>query len=730
MSENDCEELQRQRDIAKRVLSGLNQQRIAFGLQTPPYVLIGIEQAEQQVREIEAQLDALGCGERRMPNNLPRRAPFFGREQEIARSLNALSPEERGWGLVVDGIGGIGKTALAVELAYRCQERQLFDGFIFTTTKQTRLENEGERPVMDSAASLEEMLGEVARLLGKPGIAQRPSGEKSQPLLDALRSEGAAGHRYLLIFDNLETLTLDEQWAVYDFLRRLPNACKAITTSRRRVGDGGVFLRLERLEWSAARELMADEMHRSLVLQRALGAVAEARWQELYDAAGGSPLALRWLLGLMRARNLSLDRTLALARSGDKSDAPLHTFIYREARAEMGADDWRILAALSLFAKPASFDALTNVAGLTRTQLEATVERLDAYSLVDIGGPDGPYGLHSLTRRLAVDELAAQPELAHDLRGRFHRYWLDYAQKYGGSGKDAYKTFDRLEAEWPNLEAAAASLWALTGLPGPLQDKEAARMLVDLARELRQFTWFRGYWNERIRLGEWGYEVAKALGDWQAAGWLADSAAVIHYQRKETDQAEVWSGRMSEAMERSGTRRDWTVVTRMRGLLARQRGDLTEAERLHTETLAEFRALGEEAGELKVLSNLGDVARAQKGYDLAEAYYREALAISEKHGDLEGQAHLSGNLGQLAQDRERLNEARAWCEKALKLAIEVGREDIVASNQSCLAQVLEKEGRHAEALPLAEAALRIHERLGHMDMEVTRELVERLRGKV
>jgi hypothetical protein len=32
---------------------------------------------------------------------------------------------------------------------------------------------------------------------------------------------------------------------------------------------------------------------------------------------------------------------------------------------------------------------------------------------------------------------------------------------YGGEGKDAYKTYDRLGAEWPNLDAAASALHEL-----------------------------------------------------------------------------------------------------------------------------------------------------------------------------------------------------------------------------------------------------------------------------
>jgi hypothetical protein len=79
----------------------------------------------------------------KIPDNLPRRAAFFGRDKEMDRVLGALGPEERGWGVVIDGIGGIGKTALAVEAAYRCKEDGLFDAFIFVSAKQKRLEPGG-----------------------------------------------------------------------------------------------------------------------------------------------------------------------------------------------------------------------------------------------------------------------------------------------------------------------------------------------------------------------------------------------------------------------------------------------------------------------------------------------------------------------------------------------------------------------------------------------------------
>ncbi len=728
---SDCKDLQEKREIAKRALVELEKQQIAFGLHTPPYIKEGIYQNKQLIQSIQKEMDALGCDARPPDSNLPRRQAFFGREKEMIKVLEALSPEERGWGVVIDGIGGIGKTAMAVEAAYRCQEEALFDLFLFTTAKRTRLQAGGEQALPDSAVTLDEMLGEIARLLGRPRLAQRTAEEKPEALRQALQDEVATGLRILLIFDNLESLTQGEQQAIYGFLRRLPNGCKAIITSRRRAGENAVWVRLGKLDWAASRQIILDRMRHSWRLQRNLNAAGQERWRELYDAAGGSPLALRWLLGLMDSRNLSLDRTLAIMRSADDEDTPLHEFIYREARAEMGLEDWRTLGALSLFVTPASFDALVAITGFSRTQLESTLERLDAFSLVDNEGPEGPYTLHPLTRRLAAKELAAQPQLADSLQNAYVTYWLDYAQRYGGEGKDAYKTFDRLEEAWPNLETAASLLWARTGLPAALQDAEAARQLIRLAYALSQFLWFRGYWNERVRLGTWQYEAGRAREEWQDAGWGAYRVAFIHYTRGETAQARTWTDRMAAAMERGGTRRDRAIATRMQGLAARQQGDLTAAEKFLTTALEEFRILGEEADEAITLNSLGKLMHQRKKYIRAEGYYRQALTLAKKLEKRELIANYTGNLAALALARGRWQDARAWVERALPLAQEVGRKELVASDKYRLARVLEVEGAVAEALPLAEEALRIYHQLELNDSEAeTRELITRLRQKL
>jgi len=706
-------------EIAKRALDILEKQAAGYTTLTiPSNKVIELEEKRKEIARLEERAEEGDAT--LLANNLPRRQPFFGRKKKIARALESLEPDKRVWGVMIDGIGGIGKTALAVEIAHLAYERGKFDVVLFTTAKKTRLTAAGEQPVGERVAALEAMLGNLARDLGQPGVAQRSGEEQRRAFLDFLRRYSSRERRVLLIFDNLETLPSDDLAPLFELLLNLPQPCKAIVTSRRRAGEGGVLLRLEELDWPAAQELIAERMRRSPRLERTLGRAGRARWQELYDAAGGSPLALHWTLGLMQSRNLSVDRTLTLLREGGATDSLLE-FIYHEARQDMGSTDWRVLGALALFAAPATFDALTAVTDLPRLALESALERLDAYALVNAAGPDGPYSLHPLTRRLAAGELADRPETAAPLQERFTSYWVGYAQRYGGDDKDAYRNHDRLEADWPNLEAAAVLLHDRAA-----GDEEAARSLNRLSRALDSFLWFRGYWEERVRLSSWDYRAMAALEEWQDAGWHAYRVAWIHYNRAETEPAARWAELVTEAWERSGNRSDQAEATRLRGLVAQQRGDLEEAERLYTEVLAVYRDLGKEARQASVLNSLGSVLREQKKYARAEGYFREALALAEKIGNREYQTNFLGSLGVLALDRGRVDEAHEWFERALPLAEEMGRQDLIARAKWGLARVLEEEGRVAEALPLARAALKIRERLGDRSVESSRELVARL----
>ncbi|MBN3949268.1 MAG: tetratricopeptide repeat protein [Nostoc sp. NMS7] len=729
------EALQRTLNRARRALQILEEEKASFGIRISPDLVIELEEKQKEVTSLETRLSQLqGQRPESLPDNLPRYIDVFvGRKQEIARCMEALSPDERGWDVVIDGIGGMGKTALALEVAHLARKQDLFDAYLFVSAKTTSLSTEGVRQETLALSSLDSFCREFAKGLGKTDIVKMTDATKRRrALLDALR-----GRRTLLIWDNLETLNAEERDMISEFLRKLPIPNKAIITSRRRTGESAPTIRLDRLLEPEALELMREKGRSHSRLAQELNATKPEILTALYEASGGNPLALDWTLGQVAHKGYSISVALERLRNAAKSP-DLYGFLFADAAKTLSENDRTVLSALVVFLTPAKTAALADATDLAITEIQVSLERLVTLSLVN--ELDGErFGLHPLTRtyiRAAVggtDTVGTAPlsgiRFDSTALRKALRYWVDFAQKYGGDDKDAYKTHDKVEAEWQNLEGVATTLREIAGIPGALKDREAAQMLIDLEKALSNFLFFRGYWDERVHLGEWRYQAGKALGQWSDAGWGAYDVAWIYYNRAETERAASWAAQMAEAMEQGGNRRDKAFAIRLQGVIAQQRQDWAEAERLYQEALAIYRELGDEECEAIALNDLGRVAQNQGDYDRAESYYKQTLAIEEKLGNKERQASYCGCLGNLALNRDRPSEARPWYKRELALAQEVGRQNLVADAQVGLARVLEKEERYAEALPLAQSALKIQERLRDQNLNFSRGLVERLRHK-
>ena len=308
-----------------------------------------------------------------LPNNLPRLQPFFGREEELKTIREALDPESRTWGALIDGPGGMGKTSLAVRAAYDCPPGQ-FQRIIFVSVKDRELDDDGVRKLGGFLLpGFLEMLNELARELGQPDIAKSPEDQRIRLLLDALRPAQA-----LLILDNLESLPKDDRDQLFTFVKRLPQGCKAILTSRRRIGSGSELLILEKLDQDAALETLADLARRNPLLAK----TSEAERIALYTQTGGKPLLLRWVAGqLGRGSCRTFTDALHFLRTCPPDNDPLE-FIFGDLAQEFTADETKVLCALTYFTLPAKVEHIAEFAGLDEEPVEIALRTLANRSLV------------------------------------------------------------------------------------------------------------------------------------------------------------------------------------------------------------------------------------------------------------------------------------------------------------------------------------------------------------
>lgn len=639
-----------------------------------------------------------------VPHNLPRLHSFVGRGDELKTIADALSPQTRTWGALIDGPGGIGKTSLAVRAAELAPPGQ-FDRILFLSSKQRRMTAEGQRERSDFVVpGYLEMLNEIARLLERPELTKEPEDVRARVVIGALEPA-----RALLILDNLESLPKDQQNRLFEFLSQLPPSCKAIATSRRRSDVDARIVRLGKLDQDAALALIAE-----LAVDRPLLAkAADADRVHLYEETGGNPLLLRWIAGqLGRGRCRTLASALELCRNAADENDPLE-FIFGDLLETFTEAETKALVALSYFTQLVAVKHIAEIAGITNVAAQTALDDLANRALVL---PDEENERFALVPMVADFLRRRKPEVVAETGDRLDKraYALVVENGYG-----KHDRFPALDAAWPTVAAALPQF-----LAGP-NDR-----LQTVCSALQLFLEFTGRWDEQLALSRAAEARAMAARDFSKAGWRAYDAGRVHKLRGESAEVLDCASRAEAHWRDAGAgTRERAVAIRLRGCGHQLAKDYPTAIAAHRESVDLDRAMNPESKEVAIgLIDLAETEQLAGDLPAAERNCREALRIAKAVDYREGIAICTGNLAGLALDCEDWPGAEAVAREALALSEKVGRQELIALDHNRLAKALARQGRKPEALPHARRAVDIFTALHSPELEVARRTLTECEG--
>jgi tetratricopeptide (TPR) repeat protein len=646
-------------------------------------------------------------------NTLPQLGFFVGREKELDIIKSALSPDSRTWGALIDGPGGIGKTALAIKAAHDAPA-ELFERKIFITAKVRDLTAEGEKPLTDfTRPTYLAMLDELGKELGADGLEKLAPDERPNELRLAL-----AGKKALIIFDNLETLPEEERTRLFQFLSRLPEGNKAIVTSRRRTDVDARIVRLDRLARDEALQLIAELAAKYPRLDRA----SQKEREDLYEITQGNPLFIRWIAGQL-GREGSQCRTIAEACAfidkAPKGNDPLE-YIFGDLLETFTADETKVLAALTYFSLPAKLKWIADMTDLPERAAETALEDLTDRSILTSDLPAQTYILPPLTAKFIRTR---RPEAVTQTGDALTNRATALALQYGGATN--YEGFRTLDAEWDFISAALPRL--LTG------DNYRLQSVCD---QLMYFLNFTGRWDDRIWLYEQAETRALAVDDRENAGMRAYNAGYTYFIRNQSAEVLACAARAAEHWLDS-TPHNKAYAIHLRGNGYHLDKDYPATITAYREALEIFRSISPETNEVTIaLISLAEAERNNKDYPAAERDYREALRIAKIIKNDEYIANCTGNLAELALDREQWAEAESLARESLALAEKVGRQELIASDCHRIAIALLEQSKSKfnfdlqEALSLSRRAVEIYTRLRHPELQSAQKTLAEIEEKL
>jgi DNA-binding SARP family transcriptional activator/tetratricopeptide (TPR) repeat protein len=548
-----------------------------------------------------------------LPYDLP---DFAGRVAELDRLLAA------GPAVVItaiDGMAGVGKTALAVHAAHRLAAAYP-DGRLFC---DLHAHTAGSAP-LDPAAALHRLL--------------RMAGAAPDTIPDGLDERAArwraelAGRRVLVVLDNAASAA-----QVRPLLPGSPD-CLVLVTSRRRLGvvEGATVLSLDVLPAADALALFAAVAGADRV------AAEPAAAAEVVELCGRLPLAVRiaatrlahrpqWTVAALAGRLRARPAELALA---DRGVAAAFALSY----ADLPAAGQRLFRLLGRH-PGADFDAWS-VAALADLTVRAAEDGLEALVDAHLLRPAGPdrYTFHDLLRAYARDLGPADAAAA----ARLHDFYLAAATAATDLvGREA-RRFDPGAGSWdlPPLDG-------LDGALGWLGAEHATLVAVALATpDWRLACVLRAYFEHGGHFADW-----RATHEHALAGADPLGTALLEFS---LGGLAMWTGRVADGMAHFRAALAVELADeRLRASMLTSLGML--AHLLHRDAEAAGylrRALAIEHGDPRTRAlgwnNLALTEGRTGRRAAALAHHRQALALARRCGSASAERAVLLGLGESA----------------------------------------------------------------------------------
>lgn len=611
---------------------------------------------------------------------------FTGRQTELAELTAAV---EKGGVTIsgLQGLGGVGKTALALKLAEQLSQKYQ-DGQLYLDLK-------GINPnPLNPKQAMEHVIRAYYPVANLP--------ENETELLGLYRSV-LHGKRTILLMDNARD-------AEQVKLLIPPASCLLVVTSRQHfVLPGLAAKNLDALPPSDARELLLR--------------IAPRLDQEERDYAG----ELARLCGYLPQAIVPVGSTLA-ARADLRPADYVHRLADARERLKLTETDasfslsYDLLAGelqqrfLSLAVFPDTFHAAGAAAvwDVVPERAQDFLSELSLYSLVEFNSATSRYRLHDLVRVFAEARLdLAERKASQRRHAEYYINVLAAADQLYKQGNDFVKIGLLLfDTEWTNIQSGQA--WASEHAG---EDDEAARLCNGFPLAGLDCLALRLHPRESIEWSERALVAARGLKDSRAEGWHLGNLGCSYSSLAEFRRAIEYHEKALQIMREMADRHDEGVALGSLSIAHYSLGEYHRAIEYSEQHLEIARAIRDGRGEGNALGNLGNTYYLLGEYRRAKEYYEQHLEIARKAGNRRGEGIALGNLGNAYSSLEQYAQAIECYEKRLQIAREIGDREGAGTALGNLGIVYDSLGQCRRAIEYHGKHLEIAQEIGDIGGE-------------
>jgi DNA-binding SARP family transcriptional activator/tetratricopeptide (TPR) repeat protein len=638
---------------------------------------------------------------------------FVGREALCQRVAAALTTEPATIQAVV-GMGGVGKTTTAVQIAHLVQA-QFEDGVLWANATTS-----DPKAILESWARLYGY--EFEQIQDLPALASAFRGV----LVDK---------RALIVLDDVTSMT-----RIRPLLPGSDTVPVLLTTRDHDLAHAlnARIWPLQPLSLTNGRLLLTQ-----ILGQERIKAESEAA-DQICALLQNLPLAVEIVGQRLKSRTRRRLADVAARLSDETRRLSELKISDQEVRASfalsydsLDADLRYTFALMGLFAgRSFTAAALTAAADQDRYEVEDRIFTLISLSLAQEEG-ETRYSQHPLLADFAREKLGE----AVEEHGRLIQYYLDFVRQY-------QQDYDNLRPEWDNILGAMQTAYAYQIWPAVIDFADAlgdawftrgrytdARKGYMLAAEAAVAT------NDPLKqasfLYRWGQacieqadhaaahdkftqsqRLCQEIGDIAGLANTETSLGRLALERGEVDEAKTHLAHSRHLYESLNDNRGLAKLSHTEARLHYFMGDYTQAATLAEQAIVHWEQLADERNAAITLDLLAATALEQRLPDLAEQYARRSLVLAERLQAKGEQAVALGTLAHIHRMRRDFDQAQAAAERGLALLETIGDLSAQANALYLLSRIYLESGQYESAIQFGQKSLHLCQTVQYRLLEV------------
>ncbi|WP_211299209.1 tetratricopeptide repeat protein, partial [Methylovulum psychrotolerans] len=682
-----------------------------------PLTALAIKGRRRAVREIHQEF---------LDNNVkigvcPREA-FVGRRRLLQRALRILRRQQGeadyADGVVLTGMGGLGKSSLAVRICQRLEHylplRCIAHGKIDETVLRDLLGNN----LPEYAAAINDILNQPQALaLRLRQIFQR---------VDAF-------HAALFVFDDFEQNFRADDYqnvdptayaiitALLTAIRQTGSPSRVLITSRYAVAVTAP-LRLADIALSSFQGADLDKKTAALrlsYLPPKPDTTTLAQEQQAIQLAAGNPRLLERLYQVVASE---LDTDALFARLAEKQAEFREELLLATLLSYQNAATRRLIAGLALFEVFIPETVLAAVLDLP--DFAACLHAARAVGLVETSSA-GCF-VSRLLLPLLVGELdAGEQEEIYSLaaEGLYGLWWspaigfeehaeLSRVAKLGGQQR-LYSEVTELLAnrlyELCRYDEAKGLYEALLPICQALGDRKGESVVYN---QLGLIQDLRGDYATALAYYQQALPINQELGDKQGEGTTLNNLATIALAQGDYGTALRYLEQSLQIRQTIGDKQGEGSTLNNISQIYDAQGDYGIALRYLEQSLQICQAIGDKSQEGTTLNNISLIYVAQGNYSTALRYLEQSLQIRQTIGDKRGEGSTLNNISQVYVAQGDNGTALGYLEQSLQICQAIGDKSQEGTTLNNISLIYSAKGDYGTALRYLEQSLQIHQAIG------------------